>query len=777
VSATNGPLAWMRVVDLTDLRGALCGRILADLGADVLQVQRSGTGPPDPQILAHRYRNANKGGTRLDPTADRDQLDALLADADVLIENFRPADRSAARLDPADVARAHPHLVHVALTDFGLTGPRADWHLEPLPALAASGTLHASGFPDLPPCAAPGHLAHDCASVYGAVGALAAVLDRNRHGRGQVVDVSAQEAGLAGTNVWSICLEDYTRINPFLPAAGTRNADGSYWVLPAKDGWIRTVIGSPRQWDGFVALLRDQDVLTGPEWSDPAHRLMNVDAIRMLAEDGLADRTRQELFDEALGLGTTVGVLLRPSEFVEHPQTRSRNFFTPVDLPDAEGVPMATFPMKLSATPATLRRPAPGPDARDGFAARPDTPPPVPLAGELLLEGVRVVEIGTMAVVPEMAGVLSELGAEVIRIESAAHPDGLRFAGSNGRLNQAFAFNAENRGSKSVTLDLTTGEGRDLALRLCASADVVAENQRGGVVDRLGLGYEHVRAVKPDVVYASSQGYGRGGPLGEMPAYGPLNSGFAGVHLLWNHPDAPYPCGTSLNHPDHIAGKLLAVAVLAALDHRQRTGEGQHIDMAQTETAAYFVGEVFLAAALTGVDPGAIGNRHPHAAPHGVYPAAGDDRWVAVAVHDDDAWQRVVALLGWDDDPALRTVEGRIAAHDALDERLAAWTREHEPTMAAALLQEAGVSAMHVMGPADHHVDEHLAERGFIVSLEHPEVGTERHVGNPVRLSQLRQRTATSSPCLGADTTQVLRDVLGLADDELSRLDAAGVLR
>lgn len=777
MSATNGPLAWMRVVDLTDLRGALCGRILADLGADVLHVQRSGTGPPDPQILAHRYRNANKGGTRLDPTADRDRLDALLADADVLIENFRPADRSAARLDPADVARTHPHLVHVALTDFGLTGPRADWHLEPLPALAASGTLHASGFPDLPPCAAPGHLAHDCASVYGAVGALAAVLDRNRHGRGQVVDVSAQEAGLAGTNVWSICLEDYTRINPFLPAAGTRNADGSYWVLPAKDGWIRTVIGSPRQWDGFVALLRDQDVLTGPEWSDPAHRLMNVDAIRMLAEDGLADRTRQELFDEALGLGTTVGVLLLPSEFVEHPQTRSRNFFTPVDLPDAEAVPMATFPMKLSATPATLRRPAPGPDARDGFAARPDISPPVPLAGELLLEGVRVVEIGTMAVVPEMAGVLSELGAEVIRIESAAHPDGLRFAGSNGRLNQAFAFNAENRGSKSVTLDLTTGEGRDLALRLCASADVVAENQRGGVVDRLGLGYEHVRAVKPDVVYASSQGYGRGGPLGEMPAYGPLNSGFAGVHLLWNHPDAPYPCGTSLNHPDHIAGKLLAVAVLAALDHRQRTGEGQHIDMAQTETAAYFVGEVFLAAALTGVDPGAIGNRHPHAAPHGVYPAAGDDRWVAVAVHDDDAWQRLVALLGWDDDPALRTVEGRIAAHDALDERLAAWTREHEPSIAAALLQGAGVSAMHVMGPADHHVDEHLTERGFIVSLEHPEVGTERHVGNPVRLSQLRQRTATSSPCLGADTTQVLRDVLGLADDELSRLDAAGVLR
>lgn len=438
---------------------------------------------------------------------------------------------------------------------------------------------------------------------------------------------------------------------------------------------------------------------------------------------------------------------------------------------------MATFPMKLSATPATLRRPAPGPDDRDGFGARPDAPPPTPLTGELLLEGVRVVEIGTMAVVPEMAGVLAELGADVIRIESVAHPDGLRFAGSNGQLNQAFAFNAENRGSRSVTIDLTTEEGRDLALRLCASADVVAENQRGGVVDRLGLGYDDVRAANPGVVYASSQGYGRGGPLGEMPAYGPLNAGFAGVHLLWNHPDAPYPCGTSLNHPDHIAGKLLATVVLAALDHRRRTGEGQHIDMAQTETAAYMIGEVYLTAALTGVDPTPIGNRNPDAAPHGVYPAAGDDRWIAIAVTDDDMWRRLVTALGWDDDPALRTLEGRRAAHDELDERLAAWTRANDPVEAATLLQAAGVSAMHVMGPADHHADEHLAERGAIVSLEHPEVGTERHVGNPVRFSRLGQRVAASSPCLGAHTQEVLRDALGLTDDELSRLDAAGVLR
>lgn len=782
-----GPLGWLRVVDLTDLRGALCGRILGDLGADVVHVLGHHTDTGDELLTTHRYRHANKAGVEFDPTgaAGRSRLDELLADADVLIENLDPVARTATGLDTGSVAAAHPHLVHVALTDFGLSGPRSHWHLEPLPALAAAGTLHASGFPHLPPCGAPGHLAHDCASVYGAVGAIAAVLDRHRHGNGQVVDVSVQEAGLAGTNVWSICLEDYARINPFLPVSGNRNADASYWVLPARDGWIRTVIGSQRQWDGFVRLLRDDEVLSGPEWNDPVHRLMNVDAIRMLAEDALKDRTRAELFDEALGLETTVGMLLRPSEFVEHPQTRTRGFFATTGFPGIDDAPMATFPVKLSATPASLRRPAPlasdGTVAQSGdeavFVERSAPPPARPLDGELLLSGIRVVEFGVMAVIPEMSGVLSELGADVIRVESIAHPDGLRFAGSNGELNQAFAFNAESRGRRSITLDLTTDEGRAVALDLCATADVVAENQRGGVMDRLGLGYEHVRAVRPDVIYASSQGYGQGGPLGEMPAYGPLNSGFAGVHLLWNHPDAPYPCGTSVNHPDHIAGKLLAAAVLAALDHRQRTGEGQHLDMAQTEAAAYFVGEIYLTAALRNEDPQPTGNRNPAAAPHGVYPAAGDDRWVAISVPDDSAWQRLVAALGWDDDPALGTLDGRLAAHDAIDERLAAWTRQREAPEAAAALQAAGVSAMHVMGPVDHHADEHLAERGFIVTLEHPEVGRERHVGNPVRLSRLPQRIAASAPCLGAHTADVLREVLGKDDAEITRLDAAGALR
>jgi benzylsuccinate CoA-transferase BbsF subunit len=377
-----------------------------------------------------------------------------------------------------------------------------------------------------------------------------------------------------------------------------------------------------------------------------------------------------------------------------------------------------------------------------------------------------------------MCAVLSELGAGVIKIESRANLDVLRMgSGSIELIDKSFTFNDECRGRRSVALDLNTERGRELAFALCASADVVAENQRGGALERRGLGYDAVRAANPRVVYASSQGYGRGGPFGEMPAYGPLNSGFSGVHLLWNHPDAPYPCGTSMNHPDHIAGRLLAVGVLAALAERELSGEGQHIELAQTEAAAYLIGEVYLEGARAGVDPAPLGNAHPSASPHGVYPSAGTDQWVAVAVMDDDAWCALRTAVGWDDDPSLRSAPARVAARAELDDRLATWTSTRTKEAAAEHLQAHGVSAMPVMGPVDHLADPHLLERGAIVHLHHPEVGDERHIGNPLRFSRLPQRVAQSAPCMGADTEAVLTSVLGLDADEVARLVADGVCR
>lgn len=783
----TGPLAWLRVVDLTDLRGALCGRILADLGADVVRIVAPGESD-DPHdtgsiAVAHRYRNANKAGVVADlATAEGlATLHELCDAADVLVENLGPARHEQLGVSPHTVAGRHPHLVHVAMTDLGLSGPRARWHLEPLAAFASSGALHASGFADRAPCWLPGFLAHDTAAVHGALGAVAAAIDRRRSGVGQLVEVSAQEAALSSTTPWSVCIEDYLHINPFLPAAGNRNAEGTYWVLPAADGWVRTVIGSQRHWEGFVELMGHPEALSGPEWSEVGFRMMNADVVRLVAAEQLVDRTRSQLFDEALEVGTPLGVVHRPDEFVEHPQTRHRELFSSTGFPGLGDAPVAVAPWRLSATPAELRRPAPDAVSAvapgDAFAPRQDPDVSSPSGGEFLLSGVRVVEFGVAAVVPELCWMLSELGADVIKVESLAHPDVLRQTGGD-RINCGFAFNAECRGRRSVALDLSTEEGRAIALELCASADVVAENYRGGVLEAFGLDHGHVAELNPGVVYVSSQGYGRGGPLGEMQAFGPLNAAFSGTHLLWNHPDSPYPCGTSLNHPDHIAGKLLAVAVLAALDHRDATGRGQLIDMAQTDAAAYLMGEVYARSALTGTPATATGNRAQDHAPHDVYPAAGEDRWLAVAVTTDSAWRALTEVIGWFDAPAdLDTAPGRVAARETIDERLGAWITAHEPETAAALLQAGGVSAMPVMGPVDHRSDPHLSERGYLVRLVHPEVGPETHVGNPLRFSSLPLRTAGPAPCLGADTEGVLGEVLGKAADEVAELVARGICR
>ncbi len=772
-----GALAGLRVVDHTDMRGALCARVLGDLGAEVIRVPPR----PDPDGLAHAHRNANKA------LGDPVELEALTAAADLLIDNTG--------MDLDALVDRHPALVVVALADMGLTGPRSGWKLAPLPAFASSGGQFLSGFRDKSPCWHPGYLAHDCASVFGAIAGLAAVMDRRRHGRGQVAEVSVQEAALSGLNPWSVLIPDYVQHFPELPHEGRRNADGNYWIFPARDGWVRTVIGTPYQWTGFVEVLGNPEALTGPEWADGVFRGRNRDVIHMVADAITSQRDRSDLFEHGLAVGTTIGMIQSPGEFAAHPQVVGRGFFR-YDIDGSEGLPVPDAPWRLSGTPAGVGKRAPAAsDEAASFNPRPADSPWPGLAGGArnaveeaasgsaqgssedngpVLAGVRVVEFGMAAVVPEATWMLSELGADVIKIESTAHPDSLRLAGRDD-LNKAFPFNAESRGRRSVALDLTTERGRELALELFMAADVVAENLRGGSLDKLGLGWDDMSRLRPDLVYVCSQGYGRGGPMGKMPAYGPLNASFAGAHWLWNHADVLFPCGTTLNHPDHIAGKLLAVAVLAALDHKQRTGRGQLIDMAQTEAAAYLIGEVYMGAAAVGADPEPRGNRSETVAPHDVYRAGGDDDWVALACHDDESWQRCCDVIGvqnrW---PANAE---RLADVESVDAAVAAWMAEGLADDRAQRLQAAGVSAMPVMGPYDHLGDEHLAVRGALDVLEHPVAGKETHVANPIRFGLTPTRTAGPSPLLGADTVEVLGEVLGIPPDEVEALTKAGVCR
>jgi crotonobetainyl-CoA:carnitine CoA-transferase CaiB-like acyl-CoA transferase len=789
------PLAHLRVLDLTDLRGALAGRILADLGADVLKVEPPGGDPgrlrppfaggvvAADRSLPFLYRNANKRSVRVDLAGPegRARLGELCADADLLVENLGADARGALGLGPDEIAARHPDLVHVAIADFGLSGPRAAWTAEPLCALAASGALYPAGFPDLPPCSLPGYLAHDCASVYAVAGALAALADRAESKAGQTVEISVQEAALAGLNPWSIPLADYTRRFPMLPAVMMRNADGPYQVFRLRDGYLRVLPGTPRHWRKFVEWLGNPEALRGSEWDSALYRIANQDVTRLVASEALSSRSREEAVTEAVRLRFPITPVHTPDEFVAHPQTIARGFFQKTSFPHLESAPFAPLPCNFSRTPVALRSAAPRLEEQsEGFASprkEPSTPRSRRSAAHPPLEGILVIGLTCGAVGPEACGLLAELGADVIKIESRTNLDFLRQVSFDDDPNHSWTFNDECRGQQSVCLDLSTPRGREIALALCARADVVVENNRGGVAAGWGLDYDDVARVNPRVVYLCSQGFGLGGPLGEAPSFGPLNSTFAGINWLWNHEAAPYPAGISLNYPDHIASKLAAIAVLAALGERRRTGEGQRIEMSQAEAAAFLAGEFYLQGPTTGRPPQPRGNFVEYAAPHGVYPCAGEDRWLAVAVASDAAFDRLRAVCGWPHDPALATLAGRLARRADLDERLSRWTRTRDAEAAAAELQAAGVSAMTVQHGDDHRADAHLAARGAIVAVEHPDIGSERHAANPIRLSRAPLSPARAAPLLGADTRPVLRRLLGLSPDEVAALIAGGVCR
>ncbi len=768
VGADVGPsslLAGTRVLEVADLAGALAGRLLADLGAEVVRVDPRGD-TADLESAAATFRHANKTIAPIDPTggSGRERFGELIAGSDILITYVGEAVRTSLGLDPRALAARHPALVHIAIADFGLDGPRAGWRLTPLTALAASGAQFASGFPDLPPCAMPGFLAFDCAAVFALLGSVAGLTQRRRTGTGCCVEISVQEAALNGLVPWSIPVADYADVlSDDLPVDGRRNAEGSHSVLPVADGFVRVMTSSTAHWQAFLKLCGGLPAFEGEPWSDPLFRRDHADVIKEAVGGSLADRTRADLTRNAHALGATLAPVLRPLEFVAHEQTLARGVFA-----DVNGDPVARSPFtcdgeRPEVTAARI--------AHVGWG-RPPTPERdigTPTGDQGPLEGVRVVEFGVAAVGPECSLMLSELGADVIKVESRVRPDVLRRRGGSNP-NASYTYNTECRGRRNVALDLTTEEGVRLARELCRRADVVVENMRGGTMDRLGLGPAAIRELNPRVVYASSQGFGRGGPLGMAPAWGQLNSCFTGAHHSWNLPDAPYPCGTSLNHPDHIAGKWLAALVVAALDRRTRSGVGADIELAQTEAAAFLMGDLYVAARRAGRDLPVDGNGSDEACPHSVFPACGADRWVAVVCPDTTAFERLAALIGLDVKPEWSDLSGRLADRREIEETIAAWTSGQASEAVAAALQRVGVSAVPVMGPLDHRADPHLLGRGAIVAVENPNVGVEHHIGNPLRSAELGLRVATHAPAIGEHTAEVLGDVLGLPAEEIARL-------
>jgi len=400
----------------------------------------------------------------------------------------------------------------------------------------------------------------------------------------------------------------------------------------------------------------------------------------------------------------------------------------------------------------------------------------------LPLSGVRVADFTWVWAGPFATLQLAHLGAEVIRVESQSRVCVTRrippFADGQAGPNRSGYYNQYNQGKASICLNLKTPEGLAVAKKLVSVSDVVSENFAAGVMDKMGLGYEALRRLKPDIIMIAMSGYGASGPESAYVSYGPAQVPMSGLSSLTGFPGFP-PMHVGFSYGDPNGGLHGAFAVLAALLHRARTGEGQYIDLSQWETSVAVLGEGLMEQVMNGTQPPRAGNRDPHMAPHGLFRCRGEDRWVSVVVADEEEWRRLCAGMGRPElaaDPRFATLAARKKSEDALEEMLNSWTAQLTAEEVTARLQAAGVAAFPAFTNRELAEDPHLRSRGFFVELPHAEVGVRQHAGVPWVFSDTPCRVRRAAPCVGQDTDEVMRGVLGYAAEEVAGLRERGVL-
>ncbi|MBI3801143.1 MAG: CoA transferase [Deltaproteobacteria bacterium] len=404
------------------------------------------------------------------------------------------------------------------------------------------------------------------------------------------------------------------------------------------------------------------------------------------------------------------------------------------------------------------------------------------MTNNLPLAGIRVADFTWVWAGPFATLQLAHLGAEVIRIESQSRVCVTRrippFADGQAGPNRSGYYNQYNQGKASLSLNLKKPEGLAIAKKLVSISDVVSENFAAGVMDKMGLGYEVLRQNKPDLIMIAMSGYGASGPESAYVSYGPAQVPMSGLSALTGFPGFP-PMHVGFSYGDPNGGLHGAFAVLAALMHRARSGEGQYIDLSQWETSVAVLGEAVMDQVMNGTQPPRMGNRDPYMAPHGLFRCQGEDRWVSIVIASEEEWQRLCTGMGQPGlaaDSRFATLTARKQNEDALEEFLNAWTATCTAEEVTAKLQGVGVAAFPALTNKELAEDPHLRSRGFFVELPHHEVGARQHAGVPWVFSDTPCQVRRAAPCLGQDTDDVMQRVLGYSAQEIAGLKEREVL-
>jgi crotonobetainyl-CoA:carnitine CoA-transferase CaiB-like acyl-CoA transferase len=768
------------VIDMADGRGEMCGRLLSDLGADVIRVEPPGGAASRTQAPLHdgaslhfATQNAGKRSVVIDHTSadGRERLLRLLDGADIWIETGAPLG--------TDVVRArNPGLVVLSITDFGLTGPYRDWVATDWTLLAMGGVLSRSGLPGREPLVPPGDMALQVTAMQATWAALVAYWNTLERGLGDHVDFSLYEATAQA-------------IDPAMGTVGTaqvagyaetrdRPAPGPYPIFRCRDGHVRVVLLAPRQWHAMRAWLGEPEELQDPELETIRGRALQSDRLHAAFEQHFRDRDKHELTLEGQARGVPIAPVLTPADVLAAEHFRARGAIARTEI--ARGITadaptgfaeidgrrvrsgrrapeLGEHDDELLADPVGGNGTRPSVDARAGRVRRP-------------LEGLRVLDFGVIVLGAEAARLFCDQGAEVIKIESRAFPDGSRVSPVH--------FAIGHRGSRGLGVNLRTPDGVDVIKRLVACSDAVLANFKPGTLDKLGLGAQALREINPGIVVVNSSAVGATGPWSTWMGYGPLVRCVSGLTSLWRYQDddGGFSDSTTI-HPDHYAARVTAITALAALIGRRRSGRGAEIATSQAEVILMQIGELLVEESLR---PGAVqatGNAGRHAAPWGVYPCAGDDEWCVVTVRDDDDWRRVRSALGdphWAAAEDLATTTGRLARRAEIDEHLTAWTRERPPREVTATLQAAGVPAGFMQRAAEYEDDPQLRARAFLRTFEQPGLEPMAIEHTPFRSDLIPAPANAPAPEPGEHTREICTGLLGMDPDDVDRLVANGVL-
>lgn len=794
------PLTGMRVLDLAEGMALSVGRFLGDLGADVIRVEPptgSASRRAEPMYagtsLLHTVRNVNKRSIVLDPGRPSDQrtFQALVGRTDVLIEDSRPSGLESYGLLLASARAQHPSLVVLSLTAFGISGPYATWAGSEQVHAAMCGVLSRSGIPGQAPLLPPGALAIESAAAQAAYALLVAYWTRLTSGAGDHIDLSVFEAaaqvfdpmfGIAGSAAGGVTVSEGPRGRP--------DARHLYPIFRCADGMVRLAILAGRQWRGMFKWLGEPAALADPDLERLGPRYRARTQIREIIEAHFADKTQAELVEQAKAFGVPAAAVLSPGELLHLEHFKARNAFLPAPIASGETAQVTNGCLEVDGVRAGIHRPAPGRGEHSaevleelhaasvaslhGDPARRSPSPGRPF------EGLRVLDLGVIVVGAETGRVLADLGAEVIKVENTAFPDGSRQTTRGEAMTLTFAWGHRNK--QSLGLDLRSPRGREIFLDLVALSDVVLSNFKPGTMASLGLDDATLRARNPRIVTVESSAYGATGPWSRRLGYGPLVRAETGVTTLWKDPDSPDGfCDGSTVYPDHVAARLAAAATIAMLVRRLRTGVGGTLSLAQAEVILYQLGERI---ALESLVPGAvvaIGNHLGGDAPRGVYPCAGDDEWVVITIRDDADWTALAAVVASDlaADPRFASSSSRLDHREEIEAAVRQWTLSTPPRSAMVALQAVGVPAGMMSRAADLLADPQLHEREFFSVMAHPLINREFHgEARPALLaSRPPDPDLRPAPVMGEQTREICEELLGMHASEVDELLAAGVLQ